>query len=178
MGEWLFELTEKLRETQLVEFSLWVSDWPFALWLQSNFLAIPGFQTLHIIAIAALFSAVLMLNLRVWGLTGGDQPVEAAYRRYRPWVWAAVAALAATGVILLISEPVRNMVNPIFWMKMAFLSLAVAATLAFQTGVRKRMADWEVSSSGHGALRAGGLAVTLLWCAVITGGRWIAYAPV
>jgi hypothetical protein len=178
MGEWLFELTEKLRETQLVEFSLWVSDWPFALWLQSNFLAIPGFQTLHIIAIAALFSAVLMLNLRVWGLTGRDQPVEAAYHRYRPWVWVAVAALGATGVILLISEPVRNMVNPIFWIKMVFLSLAVAATLAFQTSVRRRMEDWEVSPAGHGALRAGGLAVTLLWCAVITGGRWIAYAPV
>ena len=70
MGQWLFDLTELLRGTQLVEFSLWVSDWPLALWLQSNFLAIPGFQTLHILAIAVLFSSVLMLNLRIWGVTG------------------------------------------------------------------------------------------------------------
>ena len=176
--DWLFELTEKLRDTPLIELSLWMSDWPFALWLQSNFLAIPGFQTLHIIAIAALFSTALMLNMRVWGLTGRDQPLEVAYRRYRPWTWWALAMLAATGIILLISEPVRNLVNSIFWIKMIFLALAIAATLVFQRGVRKRMAEWELSSDGHAALRTGAVAVTLLWCAVITGGRWIAYAPV
>src|SRR5690606_28984842 len=84
MWEWLYEMTDKLRYTPLVEFSLWVSDWPFALWLQSNFLAIPGFQTLHILAIAVLFSSVLMLNMRIWGFTGKDQGLEAAYRRYVP----------------------------------------------------------------------------------------------
>ena len=176
--EWLFDLTEKLRGTQLVEFSLWVSDWPFALWLQSNFLAIPGFQTLHIIAIAALFSTVLMLNMKVWGLAGKDQPLEAAYRRYRPWTWGALVALVATGIILLISEPVRNMVNSIFWIKMVFLTLAIAGTLAFHRRVRAGMGDWERSADGHAALRTGAAAVTVLWCAVITGGRWIAYAPV
>lgn len=176
--DWLFELTEKLRDTPLIELSLWMSDWPFALWLQSNFLAIPGFQTLHIIAIAALFSTVLMLNMRVWGLTGRDQSLEAAYRRYRPWTWGALVVLVATGVILLISEPVRNLVNSVFWIKMVFLALAITATLAFQGGVRKRMGEWERSPDGHAALRTGAVAVTLLWCAVITGGRWIAYAPV
>jgi uncharacterized membrane protein SirB2 len=178
MGEWLFHLTELLRQTQLVEFSLWVSDWPFALWLQSHFLAIPGFQTLHILAIAVLFSSVLLLNMRIWGVSGRDQPLEAAYRRYRPWIWGAVAALFATGMVLLISEPVRNMVNAIFWMKMGFLIVAIAATLWFQARVRARMPEWETSAAGHAALRSGAAALTLLWCVVIAGGRWIAYAPV
>ena len=178
MGEWLFQLTELLRQTQLVEFSLWVSDWPFALWLQSNFLAIPGFQTIHILAIAVLFSATLMLNMRVWGLAGKDQSLEAAYRRYRPWTWYAIAALALTGIILLISEPVRNMVNPIFWMKMIALAVAITVSLVFQRAVKARMGEWEVSPAGHARLRGGAVALTLLWCAVITGGRWIAYAPV
>ena len=176
--EWLFDLTEKLRGTQLVEFSLWVSDWPLAIWLQSHFLAIPGFQTLHIIAIAALFSTVLMLNLKIWGLTGGDQSLEAAYRRYRPWTWGALSALVLTGIVLLISEPVRNMVNSIFWIKMVFLAVAIAGTFAFHRRVRGQLATWEASPAGHATLRSGAIAVTLLWCAVITGGRWIAYAPV
>jgi len=83
----------------------------------------------------------------------------------------------ASGIVLLISEPVRNMVNAIFWIKMIFLALAVAASLWFQRGVRARMDGWDSSRAGHASLRSGAVVLTLLWCAVITGGRWIAYAP-
>ncbi len=178
MGDWLFHLTELLRGTQLVEFSLWVTDWPLAIWLQSHFLAIPGFQTLHIIAIAVLFSSVLMLNLRIWGVTGRDQSLAAAYRRFVPWSWWAALALVATGAILLISEPVRNMVNSVFWLKMGALAVAIVVSLGFQRAVRARMDGWEATAEGHGAIATGAVLVTLLWCAVITGGRFIAYAPV
>lgn len=178
MGEFLFELTEKLRETQVVEFSLWVTDWPLAIWLQSHFLAIPGFQTLHILAIAVLFSSVLMLNMKIWGFTGKDQDLAAAYRRFVPWSWWAAAFLIATGIILLISEPVRNMVNAIFWMKMGFLAVAILASLVFQRAVRIQMSGPNAALGAPASLKVGAVALTLLWCAVITGGRWIAYAPV
>jgi len=177
VGEWLFHLTELLRGPRLVEFSLWVTDWPFAIWLQSNFLAIPGFQTLHILAIAVLFSSVLMLNMRIWGITGRDQSLAAVYRRFVPWSWWAALALVVTGVILLISEPVRNMVNAVFWLKMIALACAIAASLVFQRAVRARLDGWD-AGGGHGGIKAGAWLVTLLWCAVITGGRFIAYAPV
>jgi hypothetical protein len=88
IGDWLFHLTELLRTTRLVEFSLSVSDWPVALWLQGHFYAIPAFQTLHILAIAVLFGSALMLNLRVLGLNGGDVGLEDALRRYRAWIWS------------------------------------------------------------------------------------------
>lgn len=178
MGEFLFELTEKLRETQVVEFSLWVTDWPFAIWLQSHFLAIPGFQTLHILGIAVLFSSVLMLNMKIWGFTGKEQDLAAAYRRYVPWSWWAAAFLIGTGVILLISEPVRNMVNAIFWIKMSFLVVAILASLAFQRAVRVQMSGSGAALEASSSLKVGAVVLTLLWCAVITGGRWIAYAPV
>ena len=79
--DWLFHMTELLRNTPLVEFSLRVSDWPFALWLQSHFYAIPAFQTVHILAIAVLFVSTLMLSLRVLGVNGGDQSLTDARRR-------------------------------------------------------------------------------------------------
>jgi len=175
MGEWLFHLTELLRTTRLVEFSLWVSDRPFALWLQSHFYAIPTFQTIHILAIAILFASTLMLSLRVLGVNGCDQSLEATLRRHRPWIWSALLALIASGAILLISEPVRNMVNPIFWMKMTMLLVAVAVSLGFQRAVRLQAADG--STIGQGGLRVASVAILVLWCAVIAGGRWIAYAP-
>jgi hypothetical protein len=119
-----------------------------------------------------------MLSTRVLGLNGKDQPLAEVFGRYRPWTWYALLALVASGIVLLISEPVRNMVNPIFWIKMVLLSVAVIATFWFQSSIKARMANWEISPQGHASLRFGAIAVTLLWCAVMAGGRWIAYAPV
>jgi hypothetical protein len=177
IGDWLFHLTELIRNTPLVEFSLRVSDWPFALWLQSHFYAIPAFQTVHILAIAVLFASTLMLSLRVLGINGRDQSLADSLQRYRPWIWSAVLALMASGIVLLISEPVRNMINAIFWMKMILLAVAVVFSLAFQHSIRARMATWDASPDGHVSLRVGAVAIVLLWCAVMAGGRWIAYAP-
>lgn len=178
IGEWLFHMTELIRTTRLVEFSLQVSDWPFAIWLQSHFYAIPGFQTVHILSIAALFGSTLMLSTRVLGLNGKDQPLAEVFGRYRPWTWYALLSLVASGIVLLISEPVRNMINPIFWIKMVLLAIAVIATFWFQSSIKARMANWEISPQGHASLRLGAIVVALLWCAVMAGGRWIAYAPV
>ena len=178
IGDWVFHMTELLRNTPLVEFSLRVSDWPFALWLQSHFYAIPAFQTVHILAIAILFASTLMLSLRVLGINGRDQSLADSLRRYRPWIWSAVLALVASGIVLLISEPVRNMINAIFWMKMILLAVAVVFSLAFQHSIRARIATWDASPAGHLSLRINAVAILLLWCAVMAGGRWIAYAPV
>ncbi|MCB5425791.1 hypothetical protein H0274_11010 [Altererythrobacter sp. CC-YST694] len=178
IGEFLFQMTEAIRQTPIVEFSLWVSDWPFALWLQSNFLAIPGFQTLHILAIAVLFGSTLMLNLKVLGVSGKDQTLPQIFNRYQPWIKGGALVLITTGIILLISEPVRNMVNPIFWIKMGVLIVTIIVSLWFQAAVRGRMEQWEVSPGGQGSIKLGAVALIVLWMLVMVGGRWIAYAPV
>jgi Ca2+/Na+ antiporter len=177
VGDWLFHLTELLRTTHLVEFSLQVSDWPFALWLQGHFYAIPAFQTLHIISIGILFGSTVMLSLRVLGVIGRDQSVQAALRQYRPWIWFSVLALVASGIVLLISEPVRNMVNSVFWIKMILLLIAVAFSLWFQRAIRLEPLRAEASPVRHASLQVGAVAIVILWCAVMAGGRWIAYAP-
>ena len=178
IGELLFEMTEWLRTTPLVEFSLWVSDWPLCIWLQSHFFAIPVFQAIHILSIAILFGSTLLLGLRVLGLNATDQSLTDNLRRYRPWIWGGILALVASGIILLISEPVRNMVNPIFWLKMGALLVALTVSLWFLGAVRGRAANWDVSPDGQAILRTGAVALIILWCVVMAGGRWIAYAPV
>jgi len=176
--DFLYRMTEWLREaTLLPEFTLWITDWPLAIWLQEHFLAIPGFQTFHILAIAALFGSVLMLNLRVLGLKGMDQSLADTLSRYRAWTWWSVAALVFSGFFLLLSEPVRNMVNSVFWLKMIALALAIAFSIGFQGAVKRNMAALEVSPQGHASIRFGAWAVIVLWLVVMVGGRWIAYSP-
>lgn len=178
IGDLIFNGAELLRSTRLAEFSLGLADSSFSLWLQSHFYAIPLFQTLHILGIAALFSSSTLMGLRVLGVNGKDQSLEAAYRRYKPWIWSALAVIVFSGAILLIAEPVRNLTNPVFWMKMTLLVIGAAGTLLLQSGVRHHMDASEVSPAGHVTLRSGATALIVLWMLVIAGGRWIAYAPI
>jgi len=178
IGDSLFHMTQWLRTTWVVDFSLWVSNTSACQWLQGHFMAIPTFQTIHILSIAILFGSALMVNLRVLGVAGGGHSVEATTRRFMPWLWGGLAALIVSGVVLLVSEPVRNMVNPFFWIKMGILLVAAILTLWFHSSVSRAMGKWDQSNTGHGGIKAGAAALILLWCLVMAGGRWIAYAPV
>jgi len=62
MGDLLYHFTEYLRTTQLVELALWISDTSISMWIVTHFWAIPIIQCVHIIAIAASFASILMIN--------------------------------------------------------------------------------------------------------------------
>ncbi len=173
----LYAFTEWLRTTPLVNLALWIADQPLSQTMGSKFLTIPLLQTIHILSIATAFSAVLMVNLRVLGLVGAGQTMLQTTRRYAPWIWGALAALVATGIGLVIAEPVRELINPIFWIKMGLIVAVVLVSIGFQAGLRRSFADRNQFSAGSAAARAGAIGLILLWCAVIFAGRWIAYAP-
>jgi hypothetical protein len=176
MDDQLYALAEWLRTTPLVEFSLWISNRPLSMVMGSKFLTIPLLQTIHILAIATAFGSVLMMNLRVLGVSGTNLTLRETTQRYQPWVWAALLTLVATGVGLIIAEPVRELINPIFWVKMTMLVALVLLSIAFQAGLRVTMAGQDMRPAGP-VIRIGAIGLILLWCAVIVAGRWIAYAP-
>jgi uncharacterized membrane protein len=173
----LYAFTEWLRTTPLVNLALWIADQPLSQSMGSKFLTIPLLQTIHILSIATAFSAVLMVNLRVLGLVGAGQTMLQTTRRYAPWIWGALAALVATGIGLVIAEPVRELINPIFWIKMGLIVAVVLLSIGFQTTLRRSFANRDQLSVGTTAARVGAIGLILLWCAVIFAGRWIAYAP-
>ena len=173
IGDLLYHFTEWLRTTQMTEFSLWISNTSLSLWIGAHFWAIPILQVIHILAISSAFGSVLMINLRILGLTGGTRTMTQTVRRFLPWTWWALLVLIATGIGMIIGEPVRELVNPVFWVKMG---LVIA--MVFQATVRRNIATWEVTHDGRVAVRFGAVFIILLWCAIMVAGRWIAYAPV
>jgi hypothetical protein len=178
LGDTLFAFTEWLRGTHLTEFSLWLSATDFSLWLQTHFWAIPAVQSIHILAIAALFGSALMLDMRIFGIAGGSRSVSQLSERYVPWIWWAMLVLLVSGSLLAIAEPVREFINPIFWIKMALVPLAVVLNLWFLAAVRRKAANWDAATGGHALIRIGAFVLILLWILIMFCGRWIAYAPV
>jgi hypothetical protein len=174
LGDLLFALAEWLRTTPLVELALWLSEQPLSMAISGNFWVIPTLQSIHILALAGAFGSMLMLSLRVLGWAGGSHTVSEAVQRYMPWVWWGFLVLLLTGLGMIIGEPDRELLNPVFWTKVVLVLFTVLVTLAYQARLRRKTESWD----GKGAIRLAAFGMILLWCTVMVAGRWIAYAPV
>jgi hypothetical protein len=178
ISDWLFAFTEWLRTTPIVNLSLWISETKASLWIGTHFWAIPIMQNIHILSIAGSFGSVLMIDMRILGFTGKGRTMSQTIRRYMPWIWWCLLLLIISGIGMIVGEPVRELVNPIFWIKMGLVLFAILVGAGFHSSVHRNMARWEMSHDGRVFVRIGAVAVILLWFAIIFCGRWIAYAPV
>ncbi len=173
----MFALGQWLRTTPLTELSLWIQKQPLSMLIDRNFWVIPIIQTIHILAIAATFGSVVMINLRIFGLAGRSRTMTQTVRRYLPWVWWGLAVLLITGLGMTVGEPVRELTNPVFWTKMVLVIFATLLSVWFQGSVRRNVAWWELTHERRVLIRAAAGAVIVLWCVIMACGRYIAYAP-
>jgi hypothetical protein len=177
MTDLLFEFTEWIRTTFLVDFSLWISDTWLSMLIVTHFWAIPAIQTVHILTIGATFGTVVLMNLRVLGWVGTDRTIARTGQRYLPWVWYGFVILVITGLGMITAEPVRELINPIFWIKMGLFLVAVVSAALFQRAIAKKSVNWDASGSASVGMKLGAVAIIALWLVIMLCGRWIAYAP-
>lgn len=150
----------------------WLANTPLSLTIQTILWIIPAVQTVHILCVAIVMSSVAMLDLRLIGVTGRRQSISRMVSRFVPWVWGALPVLAGTGIILIIGEPARELLNPYFRAKMAMLAVVIVITFIVQRQNKKDAAYWEARRI---AAALTGVASLLLWVGIVTAGRWIAY---
>jgi hypothetical protein len=173
MGDLLFSLTEWLRTTPLIDLALWISDTAFSELIVTNFWAIPIFQTIHILAIAGSFVAILMMTARVFGVAGHASLLETE-QRYTKVLWWSLLVLLITGFLMIMGEPIRELVNSVFWIKMILIVVGVFLALAFAKSLARQSAAGDTVSGGT---KGTAILLVILWCVIIACGRWIAYAP-
>lgn len=146
-----------------------VGQWPLSQTLQNVRWLIPLIQSAHIFTLAIVFTSAAIVDLRLIGLTGRGQTLHRLTTRFLPPVAWGVLVLLLTGLLLMVAEPKRAILNPYFQLKMAALVLVSAMTMAIA-----RMAD-----RGEGGAMAKPIAIASLglWLVIIVLGRWIAYGP-
>ena len=174
MGDLLYHFTEYLRTTQLVELALWISDTSISMWIVTHFWAIPIIQCIHIIAIAASFASILMINARMFNIAGSSSMADTA-NRYIRTLWWSLLVLIVSGWGMIMGEPVRELINPFFWIKMGLVVFGILISIWFHKGVLKHVAagrDIVASDKVTAAF------LVILWMMIMYCGRFIAYAPV
>jgi len=165
-------------EAVLREFSKWLAATPLSHAIQTTGWVIPTLQTIHILAVAMLFSSAILVDLRVWRLLQRDVPLADVARRYLPVIWPVLLVLLITGGLLIVGEPRRSLVNTTFYLKMTLLAVAVLLTIGLQWSLSSHPEFWEKDRMRRAAGRLAATASILVWCGVVFAGRWIAYTQV
>jgi hypothetical protein len=160
---------------------------PFINWLAATVLSrviqttgwiIPTLQTIHILAIAIVFSSAVLVDLRIWRLFDRDLPLKDVAQRFLPVIWPVLLILLTTGVLLIIGEPRRSLQNSTFYLKMALLASAILVTAGLQWSLSVDPDFWDKYPVRRVAGKAVATISILIWGAIIFAGRWIAYTEV
>jgi hypothetical protein len=139
---------------------------------------VPTMQSVHIIMVGVVFVSILMICLRMLGWMRTDEPLLRVWKRFSPFLWSGIVAMAVTGTVLTIAEPVREFMTLSFRLKLILLAICIASATAF--GRVARTAAAAVSTTDAQLPLSAGLRATvwvtlLLWVAIIFLGRAIAY---
>ena len=157
------------------EFCDWLSNTSISVAFQSANWFVPLVQTVHIISIAILLTAVYVLSFRLIGVTRGGQSLAVLSAKSTPWIWIALGVLLGTGILLTITEPARELLNWAFRVKMLMVIALAAILLVVQIRTRRHPAYWTESPTRRRAARAIGIVAVIIGAGIVTAGRWIAY---
>ena len=158
------------------QFAEWLSQTYLSVFIQNhNSWVIPTIQSIHIAGIGVVLGSVFMVDLRILGWAGMDQTLRQTTNRFGPWLTGALCALLATGALMVIGEPVRELITVSFWLKMFLIAVGTLVAAAFQISLRKHEEDWESAVRNRASIKSFAILTFLIWVAIIILGRLIAY---
>jgi hypothetical protein len=132
----------------------------------------PAIESLHLLGLAVIGGAVLVMNLRLLGFGNHLQPADRLWRDTRPWLVGSLAVMLISGMLLFTSEATKLYYHDAFWVKMTSLLLATLYTFT----VMRKVALADPGRVGPVWGRAAALLSILLWSTVGVCGRWIGFS--
>lgn len=153
-----------LRGLEQIGYFTWVRE-ASSLW------AYPTFLFLHTMGMTLVVGLSTALSLRILGF-GRDVPLAPMARLF-PIIWAAFAINTFSGTTLLIADATTKLINPVFYVKMLCIVLALVSLLVLRKTVfNDPLIDQKPLPASARFLA---FASVLLWVGGITGGRLMAY---
>jgi len=153
----------------------WLASTPGSIALHESRYMFLLVLTVHVLTLALFAGTVLMIDLRLLGVTMLRVPASEVVRRLLPWSAAGLLVMVASGALLFYSAPLVRYHNLFFRFKIAVLVFALLNTWIFHVTVFRRVAEWDLDPVPPRTARlAGGLSL-LSWAVIITAGRMMAY---
>jgi hypothetical protein len=150
-------------------------DWTASSWLgqtiSKSTWAFAVTESIHLLALAVIGGAVLIVDLRMLGFGIRTHPIAKVARDAQPWFIGSWAVLIVTGVMLFSSEPQKLYYSTPFAVKMICLLLGTIFALT----VRRKVASAPDGQVSPIVMKLVALVSLALWFGVGAGGRWIGF---
>ena len=133
----------------------------------------PLCETLHFVGLALLVGAAGMFDLRLLGFMR-RMPVAAAMQM-RMWAGLGVAINVITGSLFLVGAPEQYLENRAWWAKCAFLLVAFANVVVFETRYGARLVTLPADADTPRGFKVAGAVSITSWFAVLYFGRMLPF---
>ena len=154
----------------LFPFFKWLDTTSISKFINNSNWLFPAIEGVHIVALALLFGAVIMLNLRMLDVLMKGRPLPRLLKELQPWTFWSLTVILLTGSMLFIAEAVKSFYSNPFRIKIVVLVLAIA----FHFGVSSRLMQQDDTSRPAWSKAAAVLAIAM-WVTVGFAGRAIGF---
>ena len=155
----------------LLPFFEWCGDTAVGIAIRDSIWLFPVIECVHLLGLAMLGGAVLVVDMRLLGLGLRRHPVAKLAREAQPWMVGSLLVMLVTGMLLFTSETLRVYYSPPFWWKMRLLLLAILFTFT----VRRRVVRSDDANVPPFVGKLVAVVSLSLWFGVGFSGRWIAF---
>ncbi len=150
----------------------WVENSGVGETIRNSSWLFPVVESVHLLGLAVIGGAVLVVDLRLFGFGLRRQPVAQLASDAQRWLIPSLAVMITTGLLLFSSEAIKCYYHDAFWVKMTSLALAIVFTFT----VRRKVAMADESAIRPAWSKLTALVSVILWSGVGIGGRWIGFS--
>jgi len=154
-----------------------LAGWMESTWISKTLFGIswlwPASESLHFIGLCMLIGGAGLLDLRLIGLFRGL--AIGHVKALMPWAIGGFLINAVTGTLFLIMQPHLYLTSAVWWAKVAFLGLAGANALFFETRLALPALGMHPDADTSTTMKVIGAVSLFSWFAVLYCGRMLPY---
>jgi hypothetical protein len=146
-----------------------------AQFVASSTWAFPTIETLHVISFVIVLGSIVVMDIRMLGLTATDYPLTRLSKDTLRLTWIGFVCAAITGSLLFISKATSYAINPYFIRKMICMALAGANMVVFEFITWRGVKNWDVGGMIPTATKVAASLSLIFWILVVFFGRTVGF---
>lgn len=144
-------------------------------YVASSTWAFPTIETLHVICFVTVLGSIVVMDLRMLGLTATDYPLTRLAKDTLKITWVAFVCAAITGSLLFVSKATSYAINPYFQRKMVCMVLAGINMGIFEFLTWRNVRNWDTGQAIPFATQLAGALSLIFWILVVFFGRTVGF---
>jgi hypothetical protein len=154
----------------------WLESWPISAGVRESPWMFPAIESVHVIAITLVVGSILIVDLRVLGLTSRNERVTEIAGSILPWTWGVFCVAVVSGFTLFAAKAHTYFDNINFQTKMVLMAAAFINMLVFHLIPFRSVGTWDIGRPAPWPAKLTCAVSLTLWILIVAMGRWIGFS--